>query len=265
MKKVLISALLVSLYSCAEGVYAKGSFSSSGSGGFSSRSRSFSSPSRSYSAPSSVSKSYSAPVRSTPKTVSNNNTTVVHHYNNTSSRGGAGFGTGILAGAVGAVLFNNFIHPAGTVPYTGTGYTQQGTVLYPDGSVINSSGYKVGTYQNGQFTPQDGGQVAQPAQPVIDSSPPVLVESADKSFYFFSLLAVLILTIAIIAFLWSNYPRKDVIEVSEAPQRNIVGNLKRKFRGTQAYVIDPSDGTRVWVNTNDDMYEDANQKVWRLY
>jgi hypothetical protein len=50
---------------------------------------------------------------------------------------------------------------------------------------------------------------------------------------------------------------------------DIVGNLKREFGGgeantPQAFVIDPADQQKIWLNSNDDMYEDANGRIWRL-
>lgn len=50
----------------------------------------------------------------------------------------------------------------------------------------------------------------------------------------------------------------------EEPQINIVGNLKRQFEGIQSFVIDPVDQQKIWLNSNDDRYEDANGKIWRL-
>lgn len=47
-------------------------------------------------------------------------------------------------------------------------------------------------------------------------------------------------------------------------QINIVGNLKRETEGVQSFVIDPVDQQKIWLNSNDDMYEDANGKIWRL-
>jgi len=46
---------------------------------------------------------------------------------------------------------------------------------------------------------------------------------------------------------------------------NVAGNLKRQFENDQAYVIDPVDEKKIWLNSNDDMYEDADGKIWRLY
>lgn len=41
--------------------------------------------------------------------------------------------------------------------------------------------------------------------------------------------------------------------------------LERHFKSNgQPYVIDPVDGAEWMLNTNDDMYEDANDKWWRL-
>lgn len=41
--------------------------------------------------------------------------------------------------------------------------------------------------------------------------------------------------------------------------------LKRQFEESgQPFVIDPVDSAKWMLNTNDDMYEDANGKWWRL-
>lgn len=41
--------------------------------------------------------------------------------------------------------------------------------------------------------------------------------------------------------------------------------LERKFNAAgQPYCVDPVDNTDWFLNTNDDMYEDANGKWWRL-
>jgi hypothetical protein len=41
--------------------------------------------------------------------------------------------------------------------------------------------------------------------------------------------------------------------------------LKRQFKENgQPFVIDPVDGAEWMLNTNDDMYEDAADKWWRL-
>jgi hypothetical protein len=51
---------------------------------------------------------------------------------------------------------------------------------------------------------------------------------------------------------------------TESPTYNVVGHLKRQYEGKQAFVNDPVDGEKSWLNSNDDMYEDAEGKVWRL-
>ena len=48
------------------------------------------------------------------------------------------------------------------------------------------------------------------------------------------------------------------------PTLNVIGGLKRQLEGTQFFVIDPADKQKIWINTNDDMYEDADGKVWLL-
>ncbi|WP_020469625.1 hypothetical protein [Zavarzinella formosa] len=53
--------------------------------------------------------------------------------------------------------------------------------------------------------------------------------------------------------------------VSESnPSLNVVGSLKRSTDGIQSFVIDPVDRQKIWLNSNDDMYEDADGKIWRL-
>lgn len=50
----------------------------------------------------------------------------------------------------------------------------------------------------------------------------------------------------------------------DGDERPIVGKLERRWEGGQPFVIDPVDQKKIWINTNDDMYEDADDKVWRL-
>jgi 3'-phosphoadenosine 5'-phosphosulfate (PAPS) 3'-phosphatase len=42
------------------------------------------------------------------------------------------------------------------------------------------------------------------------------------------------------------------------------GNLVRFFENNSYHVTDPADGTKVFVNSSDDMYEDAEGWIWRL-
>lgn len=44
----------------------------------------------------------------------------------------------------------------------------------------------------------------------------------------------------------------------------IVGDLKRQEENGQFFVIDPVDSKKTFVNSHDDMYEDAADKVWKL-
>lgn len=54
----------------------------------------------------------------------------------------------------------------------------------------------------------------------------------------------------------------------EEKSYNIVGNLRRHYEPDgdtpQAYVLDPVDKKKIWLNSNDDRYEDADGKIWRL-
>ena len=55
-----------------------------------------------------------------------------------------------------------------------------------------------------------------------------------------------------------------VAEEPEQPQYIVVGKLQRQIEGTQYFVIDPADGEKIFVNNSDDMYRDANDRVWKL-
>ncbi len=85
----------------------------------------------------------------------------------------------------------------------------------------------------------------------------------------------LIITLAVIALFAFLVTRKGTTEMqdneetvetttTEEPHYNIVGNLPRRHEGIQSFVIDPSDQQKIWINSNDDMYEDAEGRIWRL-
>ena len=44
----------------------------------------------------------------------------------------------------------------------------------------------------------------------------------------------------------------------------VAGDLPRQREGNQFFVIDPADDVKMYVNSNDDMYEDAAGKIWKL-
>jgi len=49
------------------------------------------------------------------------------------------------------------------------------------------------------------------------------------------------------------------------PEYDIVGELTRQHDGgPQSWVIDPADQARIYVSNADDMYQDADGKIWRL-
>ena len=100
------------------------------------------------------------------------------------------YSNGLLEG----IIIGNMMHPAGTTMYTGGGYNGQ-ALLYPNGQVVDSNGYQVGTYQNNQFVPMcNGPLLSQPApinnQPVVIESFPSIVDIG-----FVVLLIFLILTL----------------------------------------------------------------------
>jgi hypothetical protein len=99
--------------------------------------------------------------------------------------GGMGMGFGYSNGLLTGLIIGNMMHPHNTVVYSGGGYNGN-ALLYPDGRVVNQQGYQVGTYANGQFSPVNGGMVAQqaPADAVQYQSSamqPVVIEKAGPS------------------------------------------------------------------------------------
>ena len=52
--------------------------------------------------------------------------------------------------------------------------------------------------------------------------------------------------------------------VAEQPEYVVVGKLQRQAEGIQYFVIDPADGEKIWVNNSDDLYRDADDRVWKL-
>jgi hypothetical protein len=168
------------------------------------------------------------------------------------------------------------MHPQGTTVYSGGGYAGN-ALLYPDGRVVDQNGYQVGTYQNGAFSAvQNGGMVAQ-AVP-SDFRPPApsafVVRQGLSGWAIVGWILVAFLVPLIILELlnlmgwmppWGSVSEtvtETVVSRDEEPI--IVGKLKRKRDGAQYYVIDPVDKTKNWLNDKDDMYEDADRKIWRL-
>lgn len=155
MKTKLIIISMLAMLLTAQMAYARGGFSSGGGrGGFSSA-RSSGSSGRSYSAP-----------RSTTTVV--RNTTINRSYSGTYYHpmgygyGAFGMGYGYNNGLITGLILGNLMHPQGTIVYNGSGYGGS-ALLYPNGMVVDSNGYQVGTYVNGIFTAVHGGMVAQPA------------------------------------------------------------------------------------------------------
>ncbi len=57
-------------------------------------------------------------------------------------------------------------------------------------------------------------------------------------------------------------PTKEKIDVVEY---NIVGEIKATSTDHgQRYVLDPVDKSRWYLNSADDLYEDADGKIWRI-
>lgn len=65
--------------------------------------------------------------------------------------------------------------------------------------------------------------------------------------------------------MWDDYfEEEETVTTTVTEQPNIVGALKREAEGSQFFVVDPVDQMKIFINSNDDMYEDANGKIWRL-
>lgn len=72
---------------------------------------------------------------------------------------------------------------------------------------------------------------------------------------------------------WSYCPDDEITTTTITEREDpvlplVAGNLRRRFsegeNEPQAYVIDPADSKKIFINDNDDMYEDAAGKMWRL-
>ena len=51
---------------------------------------------------------------------------------------------------------------------------------------------------------------------------------------------------------------------TDAPDYVVVGTLRRQAEGKQFFVIDPVDSEKIWVNSGDDMFQDADGKIWKV-
>ena len=85
------------------------------------------------------------------------------------------------------------------------------------------------------------------------------------------IILLIVLLFAIIVARFSPFPSWSdevttvtTVTTESAPSPNVAGPLKRQVDGDQFFVIDPVDQKKIWINSNDDMYEDAAGKIWRL-
>ena len=53
-------------------------------------------------------------------------------------------------------------------------------------------------------------------------------------------------------------------EPENLPEFNIVGVLTAQRTEHQPFVIDPVDGEKIYLSANDDLYRDADGKVWKI-
>lgn len=60
----------------------------------------------------------------------------------------------------------------------------------------------------------------------------------------------------------SDFEEETITTTTESFE--VVGKLKRQKENKQFFVIDPVDKSKVWLNSNDDMYEDADGEIWKL-
>lgn len=186
--KRLISVLVLSL-ALANVADARGGMSGGGGrGGFSSGGRSISSapaPRPSVApAPAAPRAPAAAPAPAAPRSTTTTTTSTTTTRTRTAGGGyiggpvmygGFGMGYGYSNGLLTGLIIGNMMHPHNTVVYTGGGQYNNNALLYPDGRVVNQQGYQVGMYQNGVFTPVNGGMVAQPAPAdAVQSAPQVI-------------------------------------------------------------------------------------------
>ena len=171
MKKFL-SVLAISMMLIANVADAKGGGSSGGGHGGGGGGRAGGGFSSSAGRPNSVATAPSRP--STPAAAPQTRTTTTTSTTTTRTAGGGYVGGGMYYGGMGmgygysnglltGLIIGNMMHPHNTVVYTGGGQYNNNALLYPDGRVVNQQGYQVGVYQNGVFTPMNGGMVAQQA------------------------------------------------------------------------------------------------------
>lgn len=186
--KRLISVLVLSL-ALANVADARGGMGGGGGrGGFSSGGRSISSapaPRPSVApAPAAPRAPAAAPAPAAPRSTTTTTTSTTTTRTRTAGGGyiggpvmygGFGMGYGYSNGLLTGLIIGNMMHPHNTVVYTGGGQYNNNALLYPDGRVVNQQGYQVGMYQNGVFTPVNGGMVAQPAPAdAVQSAPQVI-------------------------------------------------------------------------------------------
>lgn len=68
----------------------------------------------------------------------------------------------------------------------------------------------------------------------------------------------------------NGFPEEEIVTTTTVTEYSnefsVVGDLIRQHEDNhlQHFVIDPVDGEKFFLNDKDDMYEDANGKIWRL-
>ena len=199
----LCAALMLSGLADAKGGSSSGGGRSSGGMSSSRSSPSYSSTSRPNSSPSvaPTNRPNSAPVvtpnaprpATAPAPAQRTTTTTTSSVTSTRTVGGGYVGGGMMYGGMGmgygysnglltGLIIGNMMHPQNTIVYSGGGYNGN-ALLYPDGRVVNQQGYQVGNYANGQFSPMNGGMVAQqaPSDAYTTTSAPIVLEKAGLS------------------------------------------------------------------------------------
>ncbi len=90
-------------------------------------------------------------------------------------------------------------------------------------------------------------------------------------------ILITLLLVIIVLIIWSHRGKimscyddfmdeEETVTTTTTEQRptNVVGPLKREVEGDQFFVVDPVDQKKIYVNSNDDLYEDAAGKIWKL-
>ncbi len=83
-----------------------------------------------------------------------------------------------------------------------------------------------------------------------------------------ALMAILtiVILIKLCRVLMCYWDDEEIIEetITTTTTTETIGAIRRKLENGQYYVIDPIDQKKIWLNDNDDMYEDTDGNIWEV-